>query len=119
MDKEIEVLLRVPMDKEIEILFRVPYRILQKVSEEIQKKGRFWFAFQFAKEELLDQIEKADSAMAKAEDDFRTRIKNSEVSSDHVKQFMLAKAEYSIKSREVKDSILSRLNPLASTLASD
>lgn len=112
------VIVQTDMDREIEILFRVPYRILQQVEIDAGEKKRFGTAFQYTDAELLDRIEKADSALAQAEDNFKIQIQKSEVSLDHRRQFMHAKAEYSIKSEELKDAILSRLNPIFSILCS-
>jgi predicted DNA binding CopG/RHH family protein len=102
------------LDKEIEILFRVPSRILQQVKTNVHEKNIFGIAFEFKDNELLSQIEKADSALLKAEYDFNIRVESGMVSKDIIKQFMTAKAEYFINSEEVKDSILTRSNPLFS-----
>jgi len=107
------------MDREIEILFRVPNRILHQVSAKtIEKKG-FGIAFQYTNQELISEIERADSAIAQAEDNFKIQMEKGEVSIEHRKQFMHAKAQYFIDSGELKDLVLSRLHPILSALTAN
>jgi cytochrome oxidase Cu insertion factor (SCO1/SenC/PrrC family) len=106
------------MEKEIERLFRVPNRILQEVLTNYSKKKRFNTAFLFTNEELLEQLDKADAAMRKAEDDFDIRLENKTVSFDDFQEFMIAKANYLLESNNARDLIISRQNPINAILAS-